>query len=131
MTSNPEDTFFTEALAAAPCAPMGWKVLVCALPAKQETDGGIALPEQIVEAERHQVRVGVVVDLGTFAYQARTKAGIDLSKETRKPGPGSWVLYNPYAGIRIPCRGKEYLLIDDIHIAGRPYEPYAVREAMY
>lgn len=111
----------------APCQPINWKVLIRPLPPKETTAGGIVLPSDVVEAEQQLTCVAEVVRLGGLAFQAQTKAGLDLSREPNRPTAGSWVLCHQYAGQKIWVGDTEYRLMNDTEILAVTDDPEAFR----
>lgn len=49
--------------------PVGWRILVEPIPIKEQTKGGILLPDQVKEANQHLNYVGYVVDMGPLCYR--------------------------------------------------------------
>jgi chaperonin GroES len=86
--------------------PLGDRLVIKALEAKQQTDGGIILPETAQEKPQQ----GEVIAVG---------AGRALDDGSRKPSElktGDKVLYGKYAGTEIRIDDEEYLVLreDDI-----------------
>jgi len=97
--------------------PILWRVMVRPRQPKRETASGIALAEETVEAQIYNTCVGEVLQVGSMAYAAITKAGLDLSREPHKPKPGDWVLYGRYAGQKMELEdGSILLFLNDTDI---------------
>lgn len=104
-----------------------WRVLVEPVPPKTH-EGVIELPEQSQEAERILTTVGRVVQLGHFAYQSRTSAGLHLAEEPKKPKVGDYVLFQQYAGQEVHLRSGHLLrLLNDTEILMWTSDPEEIR----
>jgi co-chaperonin GroES (HSP10) len=108
-----------------------WNILVAPVRPKTHTQGGLELPEESKRAEDHLISIGKILDMGDFAYTAKTPSGIDLSTDTRKPKIGDYVLYDQYAGTRIVMRDNRTLIIlTDTEIKG-VMDPAQVSEVRF
>lgn len=110
-----------------PCQPILWRVLVRPLPPRHASKGGIVLPEETRAAEQINTCVGRVEAMGTLAFQAQTKAGLDLSREANRPRVGTWVLFHQYAGHKTWVGDTEYVLLADTDIMAVTDEPEQFR----
>lgn len=91
-----------------------WRVLVEPLVAKEESKGGIILPEQTIVETEITTSIGRVIQLGSMAYKSRTRSGLDLSEEPNKPKIGDYVLFNANSGHRIRLAdGRKMKLLND------------------
>jgi co-chaperonin GroES (HSP10) len=59
--------------------PTGWRILVLPYRGKGKTDGGIYLPDTVVQEQTVSTQVGYVLKVGSLAY-----------KDTEKFPTGSW-----------------------------------------
>lgn len=100
----------------APCQPIFWRVLIAPAPPKEETKGGIILTDDTRAAESTLTCVGKVLRMGSLAFKAKTKAGLDLADEVNAPKVGWWVLFNQYAGQKLFVEGLEYRILNDTEI---------------
>ena len=116
-----------EQQAPAPCQPILWKVLIEPLPPKEMTAGGIVLPDEVRDADQQLTCVGQIVRLGGLAFQAQTKAGLDLSREPNRPREGMWVLCHQYAGQKLWAGDVEYRLLNDTEIMAVTDQPDVFR----
>jgi co-chaperonin GroES (HSP10) len=91
-------------------------------PAGIETRGGIALPQQAVEDDRFQTKVGLVLKLGHTAFQD----GDGVSFKGWKPSIGDWVAFRPSDGMTMQIGRHECRLVPDVHIKLRLSHPDAV-----
>jgi co-chaperonin GroES (HSP10) len=81
-----------------PIKTLLWRVLIEVIEPRSRTEGGIELPESVKDAESTLTCMGTVLELGTFAYQSKTSAGLNLADEIHKPKVGDVVLFETYAG---------------------------------
>ena len=76
-------------------SPTGWRLLILPYRGKGKTDGGIYLPDKVVEEQTVSTQVGYVLKVGPLAYQ---------DSEKFPSGPwckqGDWVMFARYAGSR-------------------------------
>ena len=88
--------------------PIGWKVLVKPIEPKQQTKGGIYLPDSTVEAEEYLVAQGHIMAMGELAYHER---------DSGQKWKGKWpkiddhVTFGKYAGQKLIINGGEKLLL--------------------
>ena len=80
--------------------PVGWRVLIEPIEIKQETAGGIIMPENVQEAAEYMRYVGLVVATGPEAYKHRK-----FSEGEPWCVPGDWVIYGRYAGQEAMVKG--------------------------
>ena len=68
--------------------PTGWRLLILPYRGKGKTDGGIYLPDKVVEESTVSTQVGYVLKVGALAYQ---------DSEKFPAGPwceqGDWVMF--------------------------------------
>ena len=98
--------------------PTGWRLLILPYRGKGKTDGGIYLPDKVVEEQTVSTQVGYVLKVGPLAY-----------KDTEKfpSGPwckqSDWVMFAHYAGSRFRIDGGEVRILNDDEILARIKEP--------
>ena len=98
--------------------PTGWRLLILPYRGKGKTDGGIYLPDKVVEEQTVSTQVGYVLKVGPLAY-----------KDTEKfpSGPwckqSDWVMFARYAGSRFRIAGGEVRILNDDEILARIKEP--------
>ena len=84
-------------------APTGWRLLILPYRGKGKTEGGIYLPNTVVEENSVSTQVGYVLKVGELAYGDKTKF---------PDGPwcekGNWVMFARYAGSRFRIDGGEF-----------------------
>jgi co-chaperonin GroES (HSP10) len=99
-------------------SPTGWRLLILPYRGKGKTDGGIYLPDVVVQEQTVSTQVGYVLKVGPLAY-----------KDTEKfpSGPwceqGNWVMFARYAGSRFRIDGGEVRILNDDEILARINEP--------
>ena len=98
--------------------PTGWRLLILPYRGKGKTDGGIYLPDKIVEEQTVSTQVGYVLKVGSLAYK---------DSEKFPTGPwceqGDWVMFARYAGSRFRIDGGEVRILNDDEILARIGEP--------
>ncbi|HSV90906.1 MAG TPA: hypothetical protein VLH80_07385 [Nitrospiraceae bacterium] len=99
-----------------------WRILVEPYIPKQR--GMIVRPPQVDAAERVVSKVGRIVQVGCFAYQSRTTAGLELSQAREKAEVGQYWLYEMYAGQEVHLRSGHILrLLTDTELLMRVNDP--------
>jgi len=92
-------------------SPTGWRLLILPYRGKGQTEGGIYLPDKIVEENSVSTQVGYVLKVGELAYGDKTKF---------PDGPwckkGNWVMFARYAGSRFRIDGGEVRILNDDEI---------------
>tara|TARA_R100000742_G_C4234738_1_gene55579 strand:+ start:350 stop:769 length:420 start_codon:yes stop_codon:yes gene_type:complete len=113
---NPDDLVLDPKLIAKPLlermpTPTGWRLLVLPYKGKGKTEGGIILPDKIVEENQISTQVGYVLKMGPLAYKDKTKF---------ETGPWcqekDWVIFARYAGSRFRIDGGEVKILNDDEI---------------
>jgi co-chaperonin GroES (HSP10) len=108
--------------------PLGWKVIVKPKVGKTTTDSGIDISAG-KDAEDHLNYIGEIVAVGEAAFSASTKGGIDMAQWEARPQVGDWVMFTPYAGMRIRIAGgdetKVLILMNDTDIHALIEDPNA------
>ena len=99
-------------------SPTGWRLLILPYRGKGKTDGGIYLPDKVVEEQTVSTQVGYVLKVGSLAYQ---------DSEKFPSGPwckqGDWVMFARYAGSRFKIDGGEVRILNDDEILACIGEP--------
>jgi co-chaperonin GroES (HSP10) len=108
---------------------IGWKVVVRPLDGKTTSKGGVDI-SATVDAQEHLNYIGEVVAIGEAAFKSRTQGGLDMSAWQAVPQIGDYVLYPPYAGMKISRAGerKPLRLMNDTDIValiGNPDDYYS------
>ena len=98
--------------------PTGWRLLILPYRGKGNTDGGIYLPDKVVEENTVSTQVGYVLKVGALAYQ---------DSEKFPAGPwceqGDWVMFARYSGSRFRIDGGEVRILNDDEILAKIGEP--------
>ncbi len=96
--------------------PTGYRLLIEPVQVKQQSAGGIALPEQAVKAQEYLRYIGKVVAMGPEAYQHEKFQGAWCEV-------GDWIAYGQYAGQELVVRTEEgprkLRLINDDEVLAR------------
>jgi co-chaperonin GroES (HSP10) len=80
--------------------PVGWQLLIKPYFGESESKGGIILPDDTQNANKHLNVVGQVIAMGELCYtDDRFKVGDREAKAWCKPG--DWVLYNQNIGQKL------------------------------
>ena len=98
--------------------PTGWRLLILPYRGKGKTDGGIYLPDKVVEENTVSTQVGYVLKVGALAYQ---------DSEKFPAGPwceqGDWVMFARYSGSRFRIDGGEVRILNDDEILAKIGDP--------
>ena len=99
--------------------PTGWRLLVLPYKGKGMTEGGIVLPDSVVDREALATVVAYVLKIGPLAYKdSRKFNGESWCKK------GEWVLIGKYAGARFRLDdGAEVRIINDDEVIGTILNP--------
>ena len=92
--------------------PFGVRVLVKPEEVEQKTDGGIYIPETVMEKDKFAVMIGTLVGVGEIAFT--DPDWLD------KPKVGDTIIYDRYSGATVTGKdGEEYKLMNDDDIGGK------------
>jgi Co-chaperonin GroES (HSP10) len=98
--------------------PTGWRILILPYRGKGKTEGGIYLPDKVVEENQVSTQVGYVLKVGDLAYK---------DPEKFPTGPWckeqDWVMFARYSGSRFNIDGGEVRILNDDEILARILEP--------
>ena len=98
--------------------PTGWRLLILPYRGKGKTDGGIYLPDAVVQEQTISTQVGYVLKVGALAYKDAEKFPV---------GPwckqGDWVMFARYAGSRFKIDGGEVRILNDDEVLAKIQEP--------
>jgi chaperonin GroES len=98
--------------------PTGWRVLILPYRGKGRTEGGIYIPDKVLDDGQLQTVVGYVLKVGPLAYK---------DEEKFPQGPwchqGDWVIFARYAGSRFRIDGGEVRILNDDEILARILDP--------
>ena len=98
--------------------PTGWRLLILPYRGKGKTEGGIYLPNTVVEENAVSTQVGYVLKVGELAYQ-------DSEKFPEGPwcAKGDCVMFARYAGSRFRIDGGEVRILNDDEILATIQSP--------
>ena len=99
-------------------APTGWRILVLPYRGKGKTDGGIYLPDAVVQEQTVSTQVGYVLKVGDLAYK-------DAEKFPMGPwcDQGDWVMFARYSGSSFKIDGGEVRILNDDEVLAKIKEP--------
>jgi co-chaperonin GroES (HSP10) len=100
--------------------PTGWRILVVPYKGRQQTEGGLFLPDQVVEREALATVVAYVLRVGPEAYKDPDKFGPDAEPWCKQ---GDWVCIGRYTGSRFKIDGGEVRIINDDEVIATLIEP--------
>ena len=100
--------------------PTGWRILVMPYKGRAKTEGGILLPDQVVEREALATVVAYVLKVGPLAYKDPAKFGEECEPWCKQ---GDWVCIGRYAGSRFKIDGGEVRVINDDEVISTILEP--------
>jgi co-chaperonin GroES (HSP10) len=99
-------------------SPTGWRILILPYQGKGKTEGGILLPDSVVERESVATVCGYVLKVGSLAYADKTKFPNGAWCKER-----DWVIFGRYAGARFRIDGGEVRILNDDEIIGVVQDP--------
>ena len=99
-------------------SPSGWRLLILPYRGKGKTEGGLYLPDKVVEDNQISTQVGFVLKMGPMAYK-------DPEKFPSGPwcAEKDWVMFARYAGSRFKIDGGEVRILNDDEILAKIQEP--------
>ena len=99
-------------------SPTGWRLLILPYRGKGRTEGGLYLPDKVVEDNQISTQVGFVLKMGPMAYK-------DPEKFPSGPwcAEKDWVMFARYAGSRFKIDGGEVRILNDDEILAKIQEP--------
>ena len=104
--------------------PTGWRLLVMPYRGREQTEGGLFLPDQVVEREALATVVAYVLRLGPEAYKDPDKFGPDAQPWCKQ---GDWVCIGRYSGSRFKIDGGEVRIINDDEVIATLLNPDDIR----
>jgi len=99
-------------------APTGWRILILPYRGKGQTEGGIYLPDQLVQEQSVSTQVGYVLKVGPLAYKDPDKFPSGAWCEEK-----DWVMFARYAGSRFAIDGGEVRILNDDEILAKILDP--------
>ena len=101
-------------------SPTGWRLLILPYRGKGKTEGGLYLPDKVVEDNQISTQVGFVLKMGPMAYKDPDKFGPDPEPWCKE---GQWVCIGRYSGSRFKIDGGEVRIINDDEVIATILEP--------
>tara|TARA_R110002111_G_C5828425_1_gene357716 strand:- start:22 stop:468 length:447 start_codon:yes stop_codon:yes gene_type:complete len=98
--------------------PTGWRILILPYRGQGKTDGGILLPDKVVEEQKVSTQVGYVLKVGSLAYGDPTKFPSGPWCQEK-----DWVMFARYAGSRFQIDGGEVRILNDDEILAKILSP--------
>jgi len=99
-------------------SPTGWRMLILPYRGTGKTQGGIHLPDQVIDDGQIQTVVGYVLKQGPLCYR-------DEKKFPNGPwcNEKDWVIFARYAGSRFRIDGGEVRILNDDEILATIEDP--------
>jgi co-chaperonin GroES (HSP10) len=98
--------------------PTGWRILVLPYRGKGKTEGGLYMPDTVVEQAQVSTQVGYVLKVGSLAYKDSEKFPSGAWCEEK-----DWVMFARYSGSRFNIDGGEVRILNDDEILARISDP--------
>ena len=95
------------------------QLLVAVYVRPTKTKSGIYLTQQTTDEDKFQSKVGLVLKMGTSAFQDDTGEWFNGVKIKE----GDWIVFRPSDGWSITVNGQLCRMIDDINVKGRVDQP--------
>ena len=100
--------------------PTGWRILVMPYMGKAVTEGGVHIPDAVIDREALATVVAYVLKVGPLAFQDSAKFGSEGASWCQE---GDWVCIGRYAGARFKIDGGEVRIINDDEVIATILEP--------
>jgi co-chaperonin GroES (HSP10) len=99
-------------------SPTGWRLLILPYRGKGRTEGGILLPDAIVDRESVATVCGYVLKVGPLAYGDKKKfpSGAWCAEK-------DWIIFGRYAGARFRIDGGEVRVLNDDEVIAVIQDP--------
>jgi co-chaperonin GroES (HSP10) len=98
--------------------PTGWRLLILPFAGKGRTEGGVILPDSVVDRESVGTVCGYVLKTGPLAYDDKSKFPSGAwCKE------GDWIIFGRYAGARFKIDGGEVRVLNDDEVIAVIQDP--------
>ena len=96
----------------------GWRMLILPYRGKATTEGGIHIPNQVLDDGQIQTVVGYILRQGPLAYK-------DTNKFPGGPwcSEKDWIIFPRYAGSRFRIEGGEVRIINDDEVLATIADP--------
>ncbi len=99
-------------------SPTGWRILILPYKGQGKTEGGILLPDSVVDQQKVSTQVGYVRKVGNLAYKDPEKfpTGAWCAEK-------DWVMFARYAGSRFQIDGGEVRILNDDEVLAKIADP--------
>jgi co-chaperonin GroES (HSP10) len=97
------------------------QVLVAVYIAPEKTKGGIIRPQQNVDEDRYQGKLGLILKCAPRAFASDSKW-----QWPEDMGEGDWVFYRVSDTIPLTINGQPCRIVDDVDVKGRVQQPDVV-----
>jgi co-chaperonin GroES (HSP10) len=99
-------------------SPTGWRLLILPYRGKGRTEGGILLPDAIIDRESVATVCGYVLKVGPLAYGDKKKfpSGAWCAEK-------DWIIFGRYAGARFKIDGGEVRVLNDDEVIAVIQDP--------
>jgi co-chaperonin GroES (HSP10) len=99
-------------------SPTGWRMLILPYRGKGTSEGGIHIPDKVLDDGQIQTVVGYVLKQGPLAYKDTAKFPSGPWCEEKQ-----WVIFARYAGSRFRIDGGEVRIINDDEVLSTIIDP--------
>jgi|TARA_R100001143_G_C3357721_1_gene133553 co-chaperonin GroES (HSP10) len=99
-------------------SPTGWRLLILPYRGKGKTEGGVFLPDAIVDRESIATVCGYVLKTGPLVYKDKEKFPSGAWCKEK-----DWVIFGRYAGARFKIEGGEVRILNDDEIIAVIQDP--------
>jgi co-chaperonin GroES (HSP10) len=99
-------------------SPTGWRLLILPFRGKGRTEGGVLLPDAVVDRESVGTVCGYVLKAGPLAYADKKKfpGGAWCAEK-------DWIIFGRYAGARFKIDGGEVRVLNDDEVIAVIQDP--------
>lgn len=103
--------------------PAGYQLLILVPPGADQSEGGVWKPDQLIAQEVTACVYGLVHEIGPLAYKdpVRFPDGKPWCKK------GDFVVFQPFAGIRMDVAGQELRLLNDDAVLATVEDPRGIK----
>ena len=98
--------------------PTGWRLLILPYRGKGKTEGGVLLPDAVVDRESVATVCGYVLKAGPLAYKDKEKFPSGAWCKEK-----DWVIFGRYAGARFKIDGGEVRILNDDEVIAVIQDP--------
>ena len=99
-------------------SPTGWRLLILPYAGKGQTEGGVLLPDSVVDRESVATVCGYVLKTGPLAYEDNTKFPSGAWCKEK-----DWIIFGRYAGARFKIDGGEVRVLNDDEVIAVIQDP--------